>query len=301
MVTITRLSAATPPKEEEAKRIIDSLAVPYQDIGGRWPKERRLGRIVTATMITTLLGLGYLILFSSEVFKSPVLYAVAIWIGVSLVSLAIFTLKYNAVLLSPDEKVFIIAYELITELRQYPIVIDMTKAANDLDYVTGELESNWTLGFPLAKEALSSITDFVSNLRFKLLPAFRKGKTEDVKLSVWTLAKLCSLLIDKHPKVSEIEAINMEISNAKLPEFKQSEKVKFHVKMRVWIANHSAMRWVGIAGGCVLVGTVIIALGNFLGHPAEGFSVGVGSAITLFVGFLFSPRLTSPRATKQSP
>jgi hypothetical protein len=290
--------------EEEAKKIIDSLAVPYQDIGARWPKERRLGRLVNVALITSLAGLGYFIIFSSEALKFPVLYAVALWIGVSIVSLGIFSRKYNAVALKPDEKVFVIAYELITELRQYPIIIDMIKAAEDLDYITGELESNWTLSFPLAKEALSSITDFVKNLRLKLLPAFRKGKTEDVKLSVWTLAKLCSLLIDKHPKISEIEAINTEISNSNLPEFKQAEKVKFHMKMRGWIGNHSAMRWVGVVGGCVLVGTSIIALGNFLGHPAEGFSVGVGSAITLFVGFLFSPRLKkegpSPRKAQQS-
>jgi hypothetical protein len=282
--------------EEEAKRIIDNLAVSYQDIGKRWLKVRRYGRIVNAALITTLLGLGYLILFSSGAIKPPVLYEVAIWIGVSLVSLAIFTRKYNAVALSSDEKVFIIAYELIIQLRQYPLLGDISDAASDLDQIIEELESNWTLGFRLAKEALSGITDFKTNLRFRLLPALAKGKTEDVKMSVWTLAKLCPLLINDHPKLSQIEEINSEIS--KLDEWKQVEKLKFHVKMRVWVGNHSTVRWVAISCGCVLVGTSIIALGNFLGHPAEGFSVGVTGAIALFVGFLISPRLTSPRATK---
>ena len=222
-----RSAPATSPKEEEAKQIIDNLAVSYQDIGKRWPKERHYGRIVNAALIATLGGLGYFILFSSEVFKSPVLYAVTGWTGVSLVTLSVFTRKYNAVALKPEEKIFITAYELTTELRQYPIPIAISDAAGDLDYITAELESNWTLGFPLAKEALSGITDFMKNLRFRLLPALAKGKTEDVKLAVWTLAKLCPLLINDHPKLSEIDEINSEIS--KLDEWKQVEKVKFHV------------------------------------------------------------------------
>jgi len=295
-----RSAPATSPKEEEAKQIIDNLAVSYQDIGKRWPKERHYGRIVNAALIATLGGLGYFIFFSSEVFKSPVLYAVTGWTGVSLVTLSVFTRKYNAVALKPEEKIFITAYELTTELRQYPIPIAISDAAGDLDYITAELESNWTLGFPLAKEALSGITDFMKNLRFRLLPALAKGKTEDVKLAVWTLAKLCPLLINDHPKLSEIDEINSEIS--KLDEWKQVEKVKFHVRMRSWIGNHSTIRWAGIAAGCASVGIVVIALGNFLGHPAEGFSTGIGSTIALFVGFLISPRLkktvTSPRPTK---
>jgi hypothetical protein len=275
--------------EEEAKRIIDSLASSYQEIGARWPRERRYGRILNGALITTLLGLGYLILFSSTVFKLPVLYEVTAWIGVSLLIAAIFSRKYNKVALSSEEKVFITAYELITPLRQYPIPGDISAAAGDLDYIIRELETNWTLGFPLAREALSSVADFLKNLRFKLLQALAKGKTEDVKLSVWTLAKLCQVLIDKNPKLSKIEEINNEIS--KLPEWKVVEKVEFHVKMRVWIANHSTIRFVGIACGCALVGVVITALGNFMGYPSGGFTAGVGGAITLFVAFLVSPRL----------
>ena len=69
------------------------------------------------------------------------------------------------------------------------------------------------------------------------------------------------------------------------------EKIKFHVKMRVWIANHSTVRWVGVAFGCALLGIGVIALGNLLGHPAEGFTAGVTGAIGLFGAFLVSPRL----------
>jgi hypothetical protein len=272
--------------DTEADQIINDLAVPYQEIGARLPKQRRFNRIVNAGLITTLLGLGYIIIFSSSLYKSPELYVVAIWIGVSLLILGIFTRKFRKVALNSEENIFIVAYELMSELKQYPLPIDMSGPASDLESLITYLEQNWVLGFPLAKEALSSVADFLKNLRFRLLQAVLKGKTEDVRLSVWTLAKLCQILLNEHPKVSQIEEINNELS--KLPKWEEVEKVKFNVKMRLWIGNHST---VGISFGCALVGIGIIALGNFLGHPAEGFTAGVGGAIALFVGFLLSPRL----------
>src|SRR5437879_3230434 len=62
---------ATSPMEEEAKQIIDSLAAPYQEVGGRWPKERRYSRMVNVALVTTVLGLGYLIVFTSSFFTPP--------------------------------------------------------------------------------------------------------------------------------------------------------------------------------------------------------------------------------------
>src|SRR2546426_732908 len=112
--------------EEEAGRIIDSLAVPYQQIGARWPKEIRFSRIVNGALISAVLGLGYLILFSSSVYKSPQLFAVITWIAISLAIFAVFQRKYNKIALLPEERVFIVAYELITQLRQYPLPGDIS-------------------------------------------------------------------------------------------------------------------------------------------------------------------------------
>src|SRR2546425_3125105 len=137
---------ATSPMDEEAKKIIDDLAVPYQKIGGRWPKERRFSRIIYVALIATLLGSGYSALFSSSVFNPPVVFVVFAWIGVPLLIAAVFSRKYNEVVLSSDERVFVSAYELIIELRQYPLPGDISDDASKLDYIIGELESNWTLG-----------------------------------------------------------------------------------------------------------------------------------------------------------
>jgi len=279
----------TSQTEAEAEQIIDSLAGPYQEIGGKVTKARSYGRRLNAAAIAALIGLGYLVLFSSSVYKSPVFFAVVAWVAVSLLFALRYQRKYEKISLSPDEKVFIDVYELASELRRYPLPIDMTGPASDLDYIIGDLEMNWTLGFRLAKEALSSVTEFIKNLRFKVLQAVVKGKTDDVKLSVWTLAKLCQVLIDEHPTVSQIEEINSKLSQ--LPKWEQVSKIKLHVKIRVWVANHSAVRSVGIACGSALVGVVIAALGNFLGYPSTGFAAGVGGAITLFVAFLVSPRV----------
>jgi hypothetical protein len=191
------------------------------------PKERRYGRIVGAATIAVLLGVSYLILFSSTVYESPEFLPVITWIAVALLIVAIFSRKLNKIEVSSDEKVFVFAYEA-SELREYPLPIDITNAASDLDCIIGELELNWTLEFKLAKEALSSVTDLLLNLRLKLLRALAKGQTTDVKLSVWTLAKLCRLLVSDHPKVSQVEEINSRIW--KLPEWKLVEKVKFHVR-----------------------------------------------------------------------
>lgn len=274
------------PMDEEGERIINSLAVSYQQIGARLPKQRRFNRIVNAGLITTLLGLGYIIIFSSSLYKTPELYVVTIWIAVSILILGIFTRKYRTVATTSEENMFINAYELMSELRHYPVPIDMSGPARDLESLIAGLEQNWVLGFPLAREALSGVADFFKNLRFRLLQAIVKGKTEDVKLAVWTLAKLCLILLNEHPKVSQIEEINYELS--KLPKWEKVEEVKFHTKMRLWMRNHST---VGISFACALVGIGIIALGDYLGHPAEGFTAGVGGAIALFVGFLLSPRL----------
>ena len=284
-----RREPATSPMEEEAEQIIESLAASYQEIGGRWTKHRRYSRLTSIAALTSLPALFYLIAFSSSVYKSPALFAAIGWIAISFLVSSIFSRKLNKITLDSEEKLFIAAYELTTELRQYPIPLDISYAANELDFIIGELELNWTLEFRLAKEALSSVTEFMKNLRFKLLQALAKGKTDDVRLTVWTLAKLCPLLINEHQKVSQIGEINSEIS--KLPERKQVEKVKFHVKMRVWIANHSTVKAIGIASVCALVGVVITALGNLLGYPSEGFGAGVSGAIALFIAFLLSPRL----------
>ena len=277
------------PMEEETEHIIDGLASSYQEIGARWPKERRYSRIFSAAIIAVLLGLGYLILFSSSAYKFPVFFYVIIWIAVPLTIASIFRRKLDKIELDPEEKIFIDVYELASELRQYPLPIDMSGVASDLDYIIEELELNWTLGFRLAKEALSSVTEFMNNLRFRLLQALLKGKTEDVKLSVWTLAKLCQLLIDEHPKVSQLEDINNGIS--KLPKWEEVQKIRFHVKLRLWMANHSTARWVGIACLCAMIGIGIIALGNALGYASQAFSTGVGGSIALFAAFLLSPRL----------
>lgn len=218
------------------------------------------------------------------------MFAAIGWIAVSFLVSSIFSRKLNKITLDSEEKLFIAAaYELTTELRQYPIPLDISYAANELDFIIGELELNWILEFRLAKEALSGVTEFMKNLRFKLLQALAKGKTDDVRLTVWILAKLCPLLINEHPKVSQIEEINSEIS--KLPEWRQAEKVRLHVRIRVWMANHSTVESIGIASGCALVGVVITALGNLLGYPSEGFGAGVSGAIALFIAFLLSPRL----------
>ena len=279
-----------PQMERETQEIVDSLAVPYQEIGAKSLKEKRYRRITNVAALFLLIGVFGLILFTTSLTKPSLgLYLDAVLILVSFSLSFVFGRKRTASELDPEQALFLTTYEMATELRQYPLPFDTKTEASNLQYVIDELELIWKAESRLAKEVLSNVTELMNNLRFRLLQAFAKGKTEDVKLAVWTLAKLCPLLIGDHPTLSEIEDINYRVS--KLPESKEAEQVKIRVKMRSWLATHSMVKWIGIACGCVIAGAIIVIVGDYLGHPAEGFDAGVLGAIALFVGFLTSPRL----------
>ncbi len=280
--------------ERETEVIIANLADRYQELGEQFDRAaRQSGRATysfyafTGGFIITLFlaapSLSLQRFFLPEYFGSLLVLDAG-----TLIFFTIFQRRFNKNKLDREQRLFLRVYALASELRPYPSSAPISDASKDLEYITQELESSWVLPFRLAKETLSSVAEFKKNLRRRLLPALTSGKTDDVKLSAWVLAKLCPLLIDDKPPIASVEQLNSAMSV--LSEQGGKTEAKIHIRIREWWERHSIARSVGVMIACILVGVAIILGGQYLGYPREGFLAGVGGSIALYVGYLTSPR-----------
>jgi hypothetical protein len=291
-VGVTVQGIKTP--ERETEDIIASLADRYQELGERSDKAARYSRrtsfafyLFAGGLIITLVLATPSVVFLRLILPEYLAGALAWTLG-SLIAVIMFQRRFKKSKLDREQRLFLSVYALASELRPYPSSAPISNASRDLEYIIGELDACWVVRFRLAEQTLSSLADFRTNLRKRLLPALTTGKTDDVKLSAWILAKLCPLLVDEHPSISTVEALNSALSS--LPEPKMKTDIKFHVKVREWWARHSVARSAGVALVCVSVGFAIILGGQYLGFSREGFLAGVAGSIALYVGYLTSPR-----------
>jgi hypothetical protein len=295
--TITGVSAylgTGPGLEGETQTIIEGLAVRYQEVGERSDKEAFYSKrakysfygFMAALLVTLFLGSPSFVL--QRLILPEYLGGALVVVVVTAVLLVVFQRNYNKYKTDREQRLFLTVYSLASELRQYPTPVPISDASEDLEYIIGELDACWRLRFRLAKEVLSSVEDFKKLIRNRLLPALRTGKTDDVKLSAWVLAKLCPLLTDDAPKVAELNEMNEALSN--LSEQTNQPEVKLHIKMREWWSRHSMVRLGGVILACVVTGITIAVAGYYLGYPQTGFQTGVAGAIALLGVYVTSQR-----------